>query len=99
MANATLKQIAEEKIGTVKTSTDKPWISNWDIVLHRNDLKTKLISDGSLWPDYREAAKRVKKAARNDKRKYMDNLASDTEASAETNNMSCIAQTLNKPAD
>ena len=71
VTNATLRQITEKKFGTVKTSNDKPWISDatWDIIPQKNDLKTKLISDGSLWPDYRESAKRVRKAARNDKSK------------------------------
>ena len=85
VANVTLRQIAEDKIGTVKTTKSKPWISDatWD----RNALKTQLSTDGCLWPDYREAAKLVKKSARNDKRKFMDSLASDAEVAAGTNNI------------
>ena len=31
--------------------------ATWDIILQTNDVKTKLISEGSLWSDYREVTK------------------------------------------
>ena len=90
-------QSSKEILGT-KTRQHKEWISTvtWERIQERKQLKIIIGQTKSerlkkrLHIQYSELNKLVKKSARNDKRKYIDELASKAETAASRQEMSVV---------
>ena len=78
-----------------KTSNRKQWISDltWNTIKQRKELKDRLNTaktrdaKAKIRAEYYALDKRVKKHARDDKRRWFNNLAKDAESSATQHNM------------
>ena len=83
------KETAKDVLGYRKKG-QKPWISkkSWELVEGRKRLKNNIEQAKSdrikqkVKDDYRNKDKEVKKSMRNDKRKWIDNLATNAEKAA-----------------
>ncbi|XP_073830153.1 uncharacterized protein [Musca autumnalis] len=95
---ALVNEIAMETLGPSQKSNRKPWISEetWILIKQRNEKKARVNEDSSQKPQYNAIAKAVKRSARKDKRKYMENLAKEAEAAAVANNTRELHQLINK---
>ncbi|XP_073821438.1 uncharacterized protein [Musca autumnalis] len=93
-----LKTIAEEEIGYRQKEARKIWISDntWKLIQERNTLKEKLLGDANTNQEYKIKAKAVKKAARTDKRKYLENIAIEAEAAAGANDARKVHQVIGR---
>lgn len=93
---AKLQETAEETIGFVMPER-KTWISDetWDLINKRRIMK-QLTNTDTGKQQYRTLAKQVKKAARKDKRKFFDMIASQAEQHANQNNMRELHRLVNQ---
>ncbi|XP_073821534.1 uncharacterized protein [Musca autumnalis] len=89
--------IAKDKIGYNEKRERKVWMSEntWNLINERNNMKIQKNTNPTFQSSYSSLAKRVKRAARNDKRKYLELMASDAEAAAGANNMKELHQIIN----
>ncbi|KAL7726621.1 hypothetical protein ACLKA6_010486 [Drosophila palustris] len=96
-ACSTLRQIAEEIIGTQQRRRSN-WISErtWELISRRNSLKIMAQQNSQVNDEHRELCKLVKKSARADKRAITEKLAANAESAAQDNNMRGLYQTIAK---
>lgn len=85
------RKAAEETLGIQQRRPSKQWISDdtWRLIEERRALKLQLnhAHTPDLRSSYAEKNKQVKKAARRDKRRFMNTFASEAEAAAERYDM------------
>lgn len=88
---------AKEVLGYKKKKT-KPWISQetWNLISQRKEINNQINSTRSarikdrLQDDYKGKDKEVKKQIKNDKKKWVDNIAKDAEEAAAKNHMKTL---------
>ncbi|XP_055387991.1 uncharacterized protein LOC129616393 [Condylostylus longicornis] len=84
-----IQETAEETLGR-EQGQRKKWISDetWDLINKRRNAKQLATTENNnRSPQYQSLAKQVKKAARRDKRRYLEQMASQAEQHANQNNM------------
>ncbi|XP_055388198.1 uncharacterized protein LOC129616594 [Condylostylus longicornis] len=81
------RRAGEEVIGTINPER-KWWISDdtWELINKRRTLRRKLLTDtnnNAVREQHKTICKEVKRAARNDKRRYHNNIAAEAQVAAE----------------
>jgi len=93
----TLKRVADQTLG-VTHPTRKTWISNetWNLITERNEVKMQLVSNANaeLKEKYLQVAKQVKRAARRDKRNFIEKVAESAEEYACQHNLRGLHNTI-----
>ena len=105
--NETWQTFKEVYLETSKTvlgpmkQENKPWISDDSLALveARREIKEKLLAepnDIQLKEEYRQKNKVIKKSIKKDKRQYIEDLATEAEEAARTNNIRELYQITSK---
>ena len=105
--NETWQTFKEVYLETSKTvlgpmkQENKPWISDDSLALveARREIKEKLLAepnDIQLKEEYRQKNKAIKKSIKKDKRQYIEDLATEAEEAARTNNIRELYQITSK---
>ena len=93
-----------EKVLGFRKKENKEWITSQtlDRVKERKEIKSKLLNEKSereqqtLKEEYQRKDREVKRAARNDKRKYFEDLAAEAEEAHRENNMKHLYEITRK---